>query len=122
MAHRLLMLGCRTMREGVLVSAIFFVAAILLFLAVQHVIPAIAVVQHVVLLLALGPVACAGAGELPTLIAEIHRRQTGVIAAGIDSSQSIARLWGCGVDYIQGDFLQLPARELSFDFSETPVQ
>ena len=53
MAHRLLILGCKTMREGVLVSAVFFFAAILLFLAVQHVIPQIAVVQHVVLLLAL---------------------------------------------------------------------
>jgi diguanylate cyclase (GGDEF)-like protein len=64
----------------------------------------------------------AGAGELPGLIAELHRRRIGVIAAGIDSSQGIARLWGCGVDYLQGDFLQLPAQELSFDFSETAVQ
>lgn len=53
MAHRLLMLGCKTLREGVVVSAIFFTAALLLFAAVRYVVPDWAYVQHVVLLLAL---------------------------------------------------------------------
>jgi hypothetical protein len=53
MAHRLLVLGCKTMREGVLVSAIFFAAAILLFLAATHVVPAIAYLPQVVLFFAL---------------------------------------------------------------------
>ena len=53
MAHRLLVLGCKTMREGVLVSAIFFAAAVLLFLAATHVVPAIAYLRQVVLFFAL---------------------------------------------------------------------
>ena len=54
MAHRLLMLGCKTMRDGVVASSIFFVAAILLFLATQHVVPPnLPVVGHIVLLFAL---------------------------------------------------------------------
>jgi len=54
MAHRLLMLGCKTMRDGVIASSIFFVAAILLFLAAQHIVPPhLPVVGHIVLLFAL---------------------------------------------------------------------
>ncbi|MGB5733183.1 MAG: hypothetical protein WBM40_01910 [Thiohalocapsa sp.] len=53
MSHRLLILGCRTMRDGVVVSAIFFAGAVLLFLAATHVVPAIAYVQQIVLFLAL---------------------------------------------------------------------
>lgn len=53
MAHKLLMLGCTTMREGVIVSAVFFFGAILLFLAAQHVVPEVGYLPHMVLLLAL---------------------------------------------------------------------
>ena len=53
MAHRLLILGCRTMRDGVVVSAVFFVGAVLLFLAATHVVPEVAYVQQIVLFLAL---------------------------------------------------------------------
>jgi len=54
MAHRLLMLGCKTMRDGVVVSATFFIGAVLLFLAAQHVVsPSLPVVGHIVLLFAL---------------------------------------------------------------------
>ena len=53
MAHRLLMLGCRTMRDGVVVSGVFFAGAILLFLAARHVVPPMGHLQQVVLLLAL---------------------------------------------------------------------
>jgi hypothetical protein len=53
MTHRLLMLGCKTMREGVVISAVFFVAAVLLFLAATHVVPAVGPLQPVVLFLAL---------------------------------------------------------------------
>lgn len=35
MAHRLLVLGCETMRDGVVILAIFFAAAMLLFLAAR---------------------------------------------------------------------------------------
>lgn len=54
MTHRLLILGCETMRDGVVVAAIFFAAAMLLFLAARFVVPAdIAHLQAIVLLLAL---------------------------------------------------------------------
>ena len=53
MGARLLVLGCKTMREGVTVSAVFLAAAIALFLAAQHVVPDIFYLKHIVLLLAL---------------------------------------------------------------------
>ncbi|MCG6942683.1 MAG: hypothetical protein LJE69_15690 [Thiohalocapsa sp.] len=53
MTHRLLMLGCKTMREGVVISAVFFAAAVLLFLAATHVVPATGPFQPIVLFLAL---------------------------------------------------------------------
>ncbi|NEX15603.1 MAG: hypothetical protein C1943_02920 [Halochromatium sp.] len=53
MSHRLLILGCRTMRDGVVVSFVFFVAAILLFLAATHVVPAVAFLRQIVLFFAL---------------------------------------------------------------------
>jgi hypothetical protein len=53
MTHRLLILGCKTMREGVVISAVFFAAAVLLFLAVAHVVPPVGPLQPIVLFLAL---------------------------------------------------------------------
>jgi hypothetical protein len=53
MAHQLLILGCKTMRDGVVVSFIFFVAAVLLFLAARYVVPTVAHLQQIVLLFAL---------------------------------------------------------------------
>lgn len=53
MAHRFLVLGCWTMRDGVVVSFVFLAAAVLLFLAATHVVPAVAFAQQLVLLLAL---------------------------------------------------------------------
>jgi uncharacterized MAPEG superfamily protein len=49
----LLILGRRTRRDGVVVSAIFFVAARLLFLAVRYVLPDLAYLQQIVLFVAL---------------------------------------------------------------------
>jgi len=53
MAHRLLVLGCETMRDGVVVSAIFFAAAMLLFLAARFVVPDLLYLQQIVLFFAL---------------------------------------------------------------------
>ena len=53
MANKLLVLGCKTMREGVVVSAVFFLGAILLFLAARHVVPDVGSMQTIVLGLAL---------------------------------------------------------------------
>ena len=48
---KLLVLGCKTLREGVLVSVVFFVGGLLLTLAAQHVVPDMLHMNHAVLLL-----------------------------------------------------------------------
>lgn len=48
---KLLVLGCKTLREGVLVSVIFFLAGIATILASQYVVPDILHMNLVVLLL-----------------------------------------------------------------------
>jgi len=48
---KLLILGCKTLREGVLVSAIFFIGGVLLALAAQYVVPDLLHMNHAVLLL-----------------------------------------------------------------------
>ena len=53
MSERLLVLGCKTMREGVAISAIFLVSAIALFLAARHIVPEVFYLQYVVLFFAL---------------------------------------------------------------------
>jgi hypothetical protein len=53
MTARLLVLGCKTMREGVTVSAVFLAGAIALFLAARHVVPDILYLKHLVLFFAL---------------------------------------------------------------------
>ncbi|MCU7798216.1 MAG: hypothetical protein KZQ75_13910 [Candidatus Thiodiazotropha sp. (ex Myrtea spinifera)] len=45
-----LILGCKEMREGVVVSAIFFMSGILMFLAASYVVPDFGVVRHAVIL------------------------------------------------------------------------
>jgi len=54
MSARLLVLGCKTLREGVAVSAVFFAGAVALFIAARYVVPPdVLYLQHVVLFLAL---------------------------------------------------------------------
>ena len=54
MAHRLLMLGCKTMRDGVVVSLAFFVGAVLLLLVAQYAVPPnVPMLGHVALFFAL---------------------------------------------------------------------
>jgi len=50
---RLLVLGCKTMREGVVASAVFFVSGVLMMLAASHVVPDFAYLQHIAMLLGL---------------------------------------------------------------------
>jgi len=47
---KLLVLGCETMREGVVVTAIFLVVGIVLILAGVKVVPEFAFMKHIVLL------------------------------------------------------------------------
>jgi len=48
---KLLVLGCKTLREGVLVSAVFFVSGVLLALAAQYVLPTLFNMNLIVLFL-----------------------------------------------------------------------
>jgi hypothetical protein len=96
-AYRLLIHGCRALRDGGVASFAFFVAALLMFLAAAHVVPAIASLQQIVLLLALVLMILAPVGadlDLPELSAPEgarqaresartdHGLQAGVAAAG----------------------------------------
>ncbi len=58
----LLKIGCRTMREGVVVAAIFFFAGILMILAGTKIVPDIFYMQHIVMLAGLAPAAFRTAG------------------------------------------------------------
>ena len=40
------------------------------------------------------------------------------IAAFVEDANSLAVLWQCSVDFIQGHFLQQPEVDLSYDFEE----
>jgi EAL domain-containing protein (putative c-di-GMP-specific phosphodiesterase class I) len=60
-------------------------------------------------------------GSLSVLVERLHGFRTEVIATGIDNPHTVAHVWGCGVDFIQGNFLQFPSEDLSFDFRETAL-
>jgi EAL domain-containing protein (putative c-di-GMP-specific phosphodiesterase class I)/PleD family two-component response regulator len=66
----------------------------------------------------LGTIAAMKASHLTELVGRIHALGASVIVAGIEHPQTIAHVWCCGVDFVQGNFLQLPSEELSFDFRE----
>jgi len=59
--------------------------------------------------------------ELRQIVAQAHTRKKEVIAPRIENAQSAALLWTAGVDYIQGDFVQQPGQDLSFDFQAASI-
>lgn len=59
--------------------------------------------------------------ELREIVAHAHAQSIEVIAPRIENAQSAALLWTAGVDYIQGDFVQQPGQELSFDFHAASI-
>ena len=54
--------------------------------------------------------------ELRVIVDRAHRRGLAVIAPRVEDAQSAATLWMSGIDYIQGNLVQLATRELDFDF------
>jgi diguanylate cyclase (GGDEF)-like protein len=54
--------------------------------------------------------------ELRVIVERAHRRGLAVIAPRVEDAQSAATLWMSGIDYIQGNLVQLATRELDFDF------
>ena len=39
------------------------------------------------------------------------------IAEFVEDANTLATLWSCGIDYIQGYFLQEPVAEMNYDFN-----
>jgi diguanylate cyclase (GGDEF)-like protein len=60
--------------------------------------------------------------ELRQIVAHAHGKRMEVIAPRIENAQSAALLWTTGVDFIQGDFVQQPGQDLSFDFHAASIQ
>ena len=54
--------------------------------------------------------------ELRMIVDRAHLRGLAVIAPRVEDAQSAATLWMSGIDYIQGNLVQLTTRELDFDF------
>ena len=53
---------------------------------------------------------------IQSIVETAHRAGKQCIAERVDNTGSLARLWHFGVDYIQGNFVQEPGRELVYDF------
>jgi PleD family two-component response regulator/EAL domain-containing protein (putative c-di-GMP-specific phosphodiesterase class I) len=54
--------------------------------------------------------------ELIQVVQQLRAQGASVIAAGIEDPATIARVWNCRPDYIQGNSLQMPSTDLSYDF------
>lgn len=55
--------------------------------------------------------------EFGALVEQLHERSIGVIAPRVEDTRTAAVLWMSGIDYIQGNLVQLAGRSLDFDFS-----
>lgn len=56
------------------------------------------------------------AAELKTLVEHLQESGKRVIAPRVEDARSTASLWVAGVDFIQGNFVQQPGTDLTFDF------
>ncbi len=54
--------------------------------------------------------------RLMDTIQSLQARGIAVIAPGIDDQTTVSRVWTCRPDFIQGNYLQMPSEDLSFDF------
>ncbi len=54
--------------------------------------------------------------KIQSIVETAHRAGKQCIAERVDNTGSLAKLWQFGVDYIQGNFVQEPGRELAYDF------
>ncbi len=64
-----------------------------------------------------GPQAGIAKHEIKGLVAQLHAKQIMTIMVGIEELTPLPALWACGVDCVQGFFLQRPREEMSYDFS-----
>lgn len=57
-------------------------------------------------------------GELTGIVRGLRDQGIAVIAAGIEDPETVGRVWNCRPDFLQGNYLQMPSTELSFDFTK----
>jgi PleD family two-component response regulator/EAL domain-containing protein (putative c-di-GMP-specific phosphodiesterase class I) len=57
-------------------------------------------------------------GVLAGIVRDLRDLGSAVIAAGIEDPETIARVWNSRPDFLQGNYLQLPSAELSYDFAK----
>ena len=57
-------------------------------------------------------------GELTGIVRAFRDQGIAVIAAGIEDPETVGRVWNCRPDFLQGNYLQLPSTDLSFDFTK----
>jgi EAL domain-containing protein (putative c-di-GMP-specific phosphodiesterase class I) len=58
-------------------------------------------------------------------LTEITRTLSGLgmttVVTGVEDAITLPTLWSCGIDYVQGFFLQRPHTEMSYDFDQTLI-
>lgn len=59
--------------------------------------------------------------ELSQLARQLSAINTTIIVTGVEDAATLPALWGCGIDFVQGFFLQRPHTDMSYDFAQTIV-
>jgi len=54
--------------------------------------------------------------RITDIVKHAHERKIKCMAECVEDAGDLARLWRCGVDYIQGNFVQEPSCQLRYDF------
>lgn len=57
--------------------------------------------------------------QLTQLARSLAIQNITVIVTGVEDANTLPALWSCGIDYVQGFFLQRPHTDLSYDFDQT---
>ena len=63
-------------------------------------------------------VACSDGTEALELVEEAHGLGKPVVAPHVENAESMAVVFQCGFDFIQGNFLQEPDIVMQFDFGD----
>lgn len=58
-------------------------------------------------------------GELSRLTGTLNALGITTVVTGIEDASALPLLWSCGIDYVQGFFLQRPHTEMSYHFDQT---
>ncbi len=57
--------------------------------------------------------------QLSDLARTLSTQGMTIIVTGIEDATTLPVLWSCGIDYVQGFFLQRPHTDMSYDFDQT---